>query len=128
MTSKALTGVARVGHPFHPEGLRRKLAIALPDLENPLSRHELESVFQGIGRIARLSDPCLQHELILPDRLGGRGRSQSRRRKDDNLPELDRRSMGPAHDLITKAEGCADLSGNGPQRCRMPHVRRAQPC
>ena len=35
--------------------------------------------------------------------------------------------MRPADDLITEAEGGADLSGNAPQRRRMPHVRRRGP-
>src|ERR1700726_2325301 len=75
-TSKPFAGITLVGHPFDSEGLAfdsetlcSQLAIALPNLENPVSRHELEGIFQRIGGIARLSDPCLNHKLILRDGL-----------------------------------------------------------
>ena len=75
-TSKPFAGITLVGHPFDSEGLAfdsetlcSQLAIALPNLENPVSRHELEGILQRIGGVARLSDPCLNHKLILRDGL-----------------------------------------------------------
>jgi hypothetical protein len=75
-TSKPFAVITLVGHTFNSEGLAfdsetlcSQLAIALPNLENSVSRHELEGIFQRIGGIARLSDPCLNHKLILRDGL-----------------------------------------------------------
>jgi hypothetical protein len=78
--------------------------LPLPNLENPVSRHELEGILQRIGGVARLSDPCLKHKLILRDGLlgGGGGGNDSWGRKDNDLPQLDPRSMRPADDLIRK--------------------------
>ena len=74
--SKPFAVITLVGYAFDSESLAfdsetlcSQLAIALPNLENPVSRHELEGILQRIGGVARLSDPCLKHKLILRDGL-----------------------------------------------------------
>src|ERR1700736_5528615 len=70
-TSKPFAVITLVGHTFDSEGLAfdsetlcSQLAIALPNLENPVSRHELELHFQRQSKIARLSNRCLNHKLV----------------------------------------------------------------
>jgi hypothetical protein len=56
-TSKPFAVITLVGYAFDSESLAfdsetlcSQLAIALPNLENPVSRHELEGILQRIGR------------------------------------------------------------------------------
>src|SRR5262245_15835416 len=106
----------------HVERLAGELALAVPELEGPLSRHQLPVLLEHITAIVDLADGREQRMLAARLVAGSLGVFEAGCGVKRHRGELDGRAIGASHDAIAHAEMHADLGLDASRRLDEPGV------
>src|ERR1700738_3694874 len=96
----------------HREALACKLAVAVPDLDDPDAGHKFKAVFKCVEHVIRLTDPGLHCEFVSRQRPRLWRWLKDRRRKHDNSSKRDRGFVRLADYFVAEAKSGTDTSRN----------------